>query len=261
MAFCAGFVDTAAYSELRRIYTSHMTGNTALFASHLVHRGWKDAGRWGWAIACFLVGLLGSAALTHIERRNGIRSAFAAALGLEVSLLLIFVLLGRFPYVPEALLIFLPAAAMGVQTVTVTRVGSLRVYTTYLTATLAKFAEALTNYFFWCWDRTKGRFRRRIGKVLLLTPRQESARQVALTAGLWMGFFAGAAAGFGGDNDWGRAALTIPMALLASIVVVDLRCPVALGEVRDDEIRRRRHRSWRTDRSQAPRPAAHPEVN
>jgi len=38
MAFCAGFVDTAAYYELLRLYTSHMTGNTAPHSSHLIWR-------------------------------------------------------------------------------------------------------------------------------------------------------------------------------------------------------------------------------
>ena len=59
---------------------------------------------------------------------------------------------------PGALLIFLPAAAMGVQSVTVTRVGSLRVYTTYLTGSLSKFSEAVTEYLFWFRDRTRGAF-------------------------------------------------------------------------------------------------------
>ncbi len=240
MALCAGFVDAACYSELSRLYTSHMTGNTASFASHVLRDGWQGAVRYGWAIACFVIGLLVSASLTHAERRRGIRSAFAAALSVEVALLLLFTLLGWAAGTPGALLIFLPAAAMGIQTVTVTRVGSLRVYTTYLTGSLAKFSEALTEYVFWFWDRTRGRFQRRIAKVLRVTPRRESAQQAALTAGLWIGFFVGAVAGFAGEDSWGRAVLTIPAALLATIILVDLRCPVALGEFSEDELRRRR---------------------
>ena len=238
MAWAAGFVDSACYDQLRHIYTSHMTGNTASLASHILQADWRDAGRFAWALACFLFGLLVSAALTRAERRHGIRSAFAAALGLELALLGVFILIG--PSSNAALLIALPAAAMGVQTVTVTRVGSLRVYTTYLTGSLSKFAEALTEYLFWAWDRTKGRFHRRIGKVLRVTPRQEPAQLAALTAGLWGAFFTGAVAGAAGDYAWGRMALILPMALLAAAIAIDLTYPVALGEVSDDEIRRRR---------------------
>jgi len=161
-------------------------------------------------IASFLIGLLLSASLTHAERRKGIRSAFAAALGLEAALLLLFVLLRRSAVATDALLTFLPAAAMGIQTVTVTRVGSLRVYTTYLTGNLSKFSEAATSYLFWLWDRVRHRFAHRIGRVLRITPRQRSAQQAALTAGLWITFFTGAIAGVASDRLWAAPSLIVP---------------------------------------------------
>jgi hypothetical protein len=111
------------------------------------------------------------------------------------------------------------------------------VYTTHLTGSLSKFAEAVTEYAFWFWDRTKGRFRRRIVRVLLVATRNVSAQYATLTAGLWIAFFAGALAGFTGDLAWNRVALILPMIVLAGIIVIDLRYRVALGELRDEEIR------------------------
>lgn len=230
MSWCAGFVDAVSYLELRHLYTSHMTGNTAALASRALNADWHEAALYGWTIACFLIGLLISASLTLAERREGIRSAFAAALGLEVVLLALFVGLDRAGSAPQALLIFLPAAAMGIQTVTVTRVGSLRVYTTYLTGSLSKFAEAAAQYLFWFWDRTKGRLRIRIAKVLCVTPRQESARHALVTASLWMAFFIGAVFGAAGDSLWRVPSLGFPILLLALTIAVDVYSPAALGE-------------------------------
>jgi uncharacterized membrane protein YoaK (UPF0700 family) len=65
-----------------------MTGDTASLATHLVRNGWYDASRFAWTIASFLIGLLLGASLTHAEQRQGIRSVFAAAISLEVALLL-----------------------------------------------------------------------------------------------------------------------------------------------------------------------------
>lgn len=230
MAWSAGFVDTLSYLELRRLYTSHMTGNTASMASNSLQGDWPQAFRYAWVLACFLAGLLTSAALTISERRKGIRSAFASALALEVGLLVLYIGLGQYPFTPYALLIFLPAAAMGIQTVTVTRVGSVRVYTTYVTASIAQFSEAVTEWFFWFHDRTKDRFRKRVLKVLRLAVRQESARRAVVTASLWIMFFIGAVCGAAGDHFWKLPALALPIMVLALAIGIDLSWPAALGE-------------------------------
>jgi uncharacterized membrane protein YoaK (UPF0700 family) len=216
MAWCAGFVDVAAYQRLSRTYTSHMTGNTASLASHMVKGEWADAARFIVAIASFLAGLLISAALQHLERRQGVRSAFAAVLALEVLLLAVFIPLSGVSSAPLPLLIFLPAAAMGMQTVTVTRVGRLRVYTTYLTGGLSKFSEAVTGCLFADCDR------------------REAARQAAITGGIWLAFLLGGLSGATAERAWGAIALLTPMLILCATIPVDLLRPRALGDADDD---------------------------
>lgn len=229
MAWSAGFVDTASYLQLRQLYTSHMTGNTASFGNHILQANWGEAWRYGWAILCFLAGLLISAALTEIERRERIRSAFSMVLGLEVALLAAFAAAG--PGTPYALRVFFPSAAMGMQTVTVTRVGTLRIYTTYLTGSLSQFAEAVVSYAFWFRDRVHGRISSRLLKVLRVSPRKVPVQRAAVTAGLWIGFFAGVLAAAWGLRSWSRASLAAPMAVLAGTMIVDLRHPAKLGDV------------------------------
>ncbi len=48
MAWTAGFVDALDWLVLEHVYTSHMTANTASFASELVRGGIAEALRHGW---------------------------------------------------------------------------------------------------------------------------------------------------------------------------------------------------------------------
>jgi uncharacterized membrane protein YoaK (UPF0700 family) len=135
MAWTAGFLDVFGWLTLSHVYTSHMTGNTAFFAIRIA---------------------------TQTGRSRG---SFSIALGTEITLLIAFIVTGA--RYGAALL----PPALGMQTVTITRVAGLRVYTTYLTGSLSKFAEAAIEYAFWFRDRTRGRFSKRIGRVLRVTPR------------------------------------------------------------------------------------------
>src|SRR5436309_297956 len=119
----------------------------------------------------------------------------------------------------------MPAAAMGVQTVTVTNINGLRVYTTYLTGSLSKWSEAVVDYLFWLRDRTHSRFTSRFGKVLRVSPRRRSFQHAILTAGLWIGFFFGGVCGALAEPRFKLLSLLAPMAILIAAVTVDLIWP------------------------------------
>jgi uncharacterized membrane protein YoaK (UPF0700 family) len=240
LAWAAGFVDVAVWLVLYHVYTSHMTGNTASLADDLVQGKWSDAFHYGWAILAFLGGLLYSAATTKAARRRGFHASFSIALITEVLLLGAFIALGS-RYVEKTqlkspagaiqyLLLSMPAAAMGVQTVTVTNINGLRVYTTYLTGSLSKFSEAVVDYFFWLRDRTHGRFTSRFGKALRVSPRRRSFQHAILTAGLWIGFFLGAFCAALAEPRFELLSLFAPMAVLTAAVIVDLIWPVAAAD-------------------------------
>jgi uncharacterized membrane protein YoaK (UPF0700 family) len=217
-----------------------MTGNTASFARELVQGDWAAALHFGWVIVPFLAGLLYSAAATKYSRRRGFHSSFSIALITEVLLLGAFMAVGshygdnaqlKFPDSAAGyLLLSLPVAAMGVQTVTVTNINGLRVFTTYLTGSLSKFAEAVIDYLFWVRDRTKGRFTARFPKVVMVSPRRRSFQHAALTAGLWIGFFSGAVCGALAEPGYKLLSLFAPMAILIVAIIVDLTWPVAAAD-------------------------------
>jgi uncharacterized membrane protein YoaK (UPF0700 family) len=240
MAWAAGFVDAVGWLVLYRVYTSHMTGNTASFAGEIAGREWQDAWHHGWVIIPFFAGLLYSAATTKAARRHGFHSSFAVALITELLLLSAFIAAG-FHWLHNGhlimrsgvagyLLLSLPAAAMGVQTVTVTRINGLRVYTTYLTGSIAKCSEALVDYGFWFYDRTHGHSRRRFVSALRISLRQRSVQHALLTAGLWIGFFSGALCGVLAERRFSLLALCAPVAVIAAAAVVDLVLPVAAAD-------------------------------
>lgn len=239
MAWAAAFVDVVGWLLLYHVHTAHMTGNTSSFGIDVAERNWTQALHHAWPLLPFVLGLLFSAFTSSLAHRLRWHSSFSIALARE------FVLLGcligldhrysvngelHSPSFVFYFLLSLPAAAMGMQTVTVTRVAGLRVYTTYLTGSLAKFSEAVVHYAFWFRDRTRGRFRQRILKVLRVTVHQKYAQHACLTAGLWIAYFCGAASGAVLKKSYGLSALLLPCGVLAMATIIDLVRPGAAAD-------------------------------
>ena len=226
LAWAAGFIDVIGWLAVFHAYVSHMTGNTATLARDLVDGHGMEALRHGWPIIPFIAGLLYSAATTKAARLRGFHASFSVALFTEL-VLLAAALVTR---TPGYVLLSLLSAAMGTQTVTVTRIQNLRVYTTYLTGTLAKFSESVVDFAFWFYGRTGGRFRKQIGAALHESLQQRSLQHTALLAGLWIGFFAGAVCGAAAHAAFGLFALLAPMAVVLGAAIIDLRWPVAAAD-------------------------------
>lgn len=240
MAWAAGYIDVVCWMVLYHVYVSHMTGNTASFAHDLGGGRWREAVHHGWPILPFICGLLYSAAITKAARRRGFHSSFSIALTTELIVLMAFVFLGSRHIQNGAItapagwltyvLLSLPAAAMGMQTVTVTNINGLRVYTTYLTGSLAKLSEGIVDYGFWFHDRVRHHGSHRLKRVLLVSHRQKPLQHAALTAGLWSAFFAGALCGAITDRRFALYSLLAPMGVLVAAVIVDIAVPVAAAD-------------------------------
>ena len=92
------------------------------------------------------------------------------------------------------------------------------VYTTFVTGSLVKFGESLSDYLFWFRDHTRGRFQRRFRKVLRVSPRQQSLQRTALTFTLWVVYLVGALAGEVSTLRWALLGMLAPLFILAIIV-------------------------------------------
>lgn len=226
LAWVAGFVDASGWIIFDHLYTSHMTGNTSALARVVYLANGNQVDRYGWPVAAFVIGLLYSAFATRVARRRRFDSSFSIALVTEILLLGAVLIMGPLGLISLSL----TAAAMGVQTVTVTRINGLRVFSTYLSGSLAKFSESIADFAFWVRDRTRGRFAERFGKVCAVSYRQKTLQHAALTAGMWAGFFWGAYSGVGSELRAGDRALLVPIGILGIIVVIDVIWPVAAAE-------------------------------
>jgi len=229
MTWAAGFIDLVGFVSLYDVYTAHMSGNTVAMARHVAKLQWTGVVRDGWPIAMFLFGLLLGAFIYEAEARRRIKVPFPPAIGLEAILIGIFIAAGigsgfkaNIPPQPADkffLMVALLAISMGLQNVVVRRVGGINVYTTFVTGMLVKFAESLAEYLFWLRDRTRGRFRNRILKVLRVSPRTASLQHAALTLGLWAAYLAGAVCGGISVQRWALLGMIAPALLLSSIAL------------------------------------------
>ena len=116
--------------------------------------------------------------------------------------------------------------AMGLQNVSIRRVGGLNVYTTFVTGSLVKFAESDSEYLFWLRDRTHRRFRSRICKVLRVSPRQPPLQHAALTITLWIVYLTGGVCGDFATDRWELRGMIAPLIMLAAITAYGVFRPL-----------------------------------
>ncbi|MFY9980568.1 MAG: YoaK family protein, partial [Candidatus Sulfotelmatobacter sp.] len=118
------------------------------------------------------------------------------------------------------------AAAMGMQTATLTRIGSLTVHTTFVTGMLNKLAQLLSHVVFLTYDVLRG-------SRAAVASRLKALRDARFIFGVWLFYLAGAASGTWMKFRFDLHALLLPGALVLSLAVIDLISPLAVEEERD----------------------------
>ena len=243
MTWAAGFVDLVGYVSLYGLYTSHMTGNTVAMARHLSELQWSGVVRRGWPILTFVLGLIFGSFIYEAERSRQIRVPFPPAIALEALLIAIFIAAGigtgfkaDIPPQPAGkffVMVALLAFSMGLQNVVIRKVGGINVYTTFVTGSLVKFAENLSQYLFWLRDRTRRRFRRRILRALRVSPRTVSLRRAALTLALWFTYLAGAVCGGVAIQLYSLLGMIAPFVLLLVIALYGAYRPLLPASIEE----------------------------
>lgn len=238
LAFVAGFVDVMGWLALDRLYTSHMTGNTAAIGHELANGHAGQAFTRAVPVLGFLAGLAAGAVLAEVQIRRNARVLIAPGLVLVAALVGGFLLwaqttvhVGVVPLEPAwafDLQAALLSAAMGVQTATFRRVDGAVVRTTYVTGMLTHFVEELVERLAAPRDAPDASF----------------ARRLVIVGGIWPGFLAGAVAGALGHARWGVNALVAPLALLLALAGLDLARPMG-GPAGPKEERRAQRRGGR----------------
>jgi uncharacterized membrane protein YoaK (UPF0700 family) len=222
----AGYIDVFGYIFVYSIYVAHMSGNTVAAARHLAELNWYGFLRHLWPIATFVGGLIVGGILFEAQVRYK-RLPIASTLLLEAILVAAFIAFASgvhfeamVPPQPSNryyLIVALLTVAMGVQNVTIRKIGGINVYTTFVTGSLVKFGEAAANFIFWFRRQTHGRLKSRLGIALRMTPRQSDFLHMMLTGSLFICYVIGAYCGAAAGIRYQLMAMFVPLAILVAL--------------------------------------------
>jgi len=231
-----GFVDAVGYIALFEVFTANMSGNSVHVGIYLGQRNWLQLLRPFCAIVSYIVGMTLARITVEIAGRKGVRRIASFTLAVEAVLLILFARatpamhLGQIVNLASPqyfMLVALLAFGMGVQTATLTHVGALTIYTTFVTGTLTKLTESFTRALFWGYDQLR---QTRISDIVRLAPRQKDVQEGAMLAATWSCYVVGAAIGTISKQRWELRALYLPVAVLIIFIVVDVFRPIDVEE-------------------------------
>ena len=234
LAVIGGFVDAVGYLALFHLFTAHMSGNTASAGSDLAELEWSAALRSGIPIATFVAGVCLGALVKQEGIRRGLRSWFAITCVLECLLLGALMAFGHGPngalleqISPQyVLLVALPCMAMGIQSASFQRVGSVGVRTTFVTGILTGFGEELVSGVY--------HLRRQPNslsgtEVSVSAPGQATRERAMLFGGLWLAYLVGGLLAGIGLRVWQLNTLIVPVVGLVVLALVDVLRPTQPG--------------------------------
>ncbi len=233
-----GFVDAVGYIALFQVFTANMSGNSIHIGMYLSQRDWPNLLRPMSAVVSYVVGMLLTRIAVEIAGRRGITRVASFTFGVEALLLALFagatpaMHLGQITDLHSPAyfaLVALLAFAMGVQTGTLTHVGALTIYTTFVTGTLTKMTESVTRALFWMFDELR---QSGISHIVRNGSTQRDIRQAALLAATWTVYVIGAALGAFAKTKWELRALYVPVAVLIAFILLDRVLPIAVEEAK-----------------------------
>jgi len=227
LTFVAGCVDIVGYLMIYNMFTAHMTGNTVHLANDILQAHWPEAAMAACVIGCFVAGSIIGRTIIEMGVRSDSRSVASATLLIEAILIAAVALdpgswiSGGGILVPLAML----AAAMGIQTATLTRIGSLTVHTTFVTGMLNKLAQLVSQALVLSLDLRRGEN--------VVAERGKVLGQARFIFSIWLLYLVGAGTGTWMKSIWGMRSLFLPAGLALAIIAVDQFSPLSIEEEQD----------------------------
>lgn len=235
LTIVGGFVDAVGYIALFEVFTANMSGNSVHVGMDLGQRNWPELLRPLCAIVAYVVGMALTRIAVGVAGRVGIRRIASFTLAVEALLLALFAHATPAMHLGQIVdqhssgyfaMVALLAFAMGIQTATLTHIGALTIYTTFVTGALTKLTESFTRVLFWAYDlRQKG-----ISHIVIYASGQPDVQEGAMLASNWTCYLLGAALGTLLKLKWELRALYVPVAILLVFVVVDWTHPIDVEE-------------------------------
>ena len=229
LTFVSGLVDIIGYLGIYHFFTAHLTGTTVQLGRGLASRNWMHASLAAAIVGAFFAASVLARALIEIASRRHFRRIASITLIIE-AVCLVAVAVEHFssrgkPYWSIAVL----AAAMGIQTATLTGIGPLTIHTTFVTGMLNKLGQLSSHIGFRAYD-----LRHRNSANLEMHCNQKRDVQMALfLVAIWLFYVAGAILGTWSFFSWGLRALFIAVGLLALSLATDQFWPIAIQEEKE----------------------------
>jgi uncharacterized membrane protein YoaK (UPF0700 family) len=232
-----GYVDAVGYIALFQIFTANMSGNSIHVGMGASKLNFIELLRPLCAIVSYVIGLIITRVAVGTAARSGLQRIASLTLGAEAILLFLFsqarptLHLGQIVDLQSPgyfALVALLAFAMGIQAATLTHIGALTIYTTFVTGTLAKFSEAFTRSLFWSYDQFSDGTS--MSDIVRYAPQQRDVRDAASLVSVWICYVVGAALGTIAKQKWEFRCLYAPIVLLLSLILVDQFRPIDIQE-------------------------------
>jgi uncharacterized membrane protein YoaK (UPF0700 family) len=207
-----------------------MTGDTVHLGNQLATGKWADAEKGATIIGSFILGSILGRAVIEAGARKQQRAIASVTLLAEAALIFTFICIRSFAVssdVSVLVLLALLAAAMGLQTATLTKIGPLTIYTTFVTGMLNKFAEAMSEWFFWLYDQ------RKTANAWQRSTQHRAFRNARFMALIWLSYMLGSVFGTWTYSHWSVWALYIPVAILIISAGIDQWRPLAIEEEKE----------------------------
>lgn len=234
LTFGSGIVDIVGYIAVYHWFVAHMTGNTVHLGNQLVTGRWDDAAKAATVIFAFILGSVFGRAIVEAGARKRQRNIASITLLAEAVLILAFIWLKAVVFPSQEIplpmllvLLALLAAAMGLQTATLTKIGPLTIHTTFVTGMLNKFAEAISEWFFWVYDHFRSR------QSWRGLTQHRAFRNAGLMALIWFSYMLGSVLGTWMYPRWNAWILSLPVVLLIIALAIDQWQPLAIEEEKE----------------------------
>lgn len=234
LTFSAGMVDIVGYIAVYHWFVAHMTGDTVHLGNQIATAKWSEAEKAGTVVGSFILGSIIGRAVIEAGARKKQRAIASITLLAEAALIFMFICIralvvgsNEIPLPILLVLLALLAAAMGLQTATLTKIGPLTIHTTFVTGMLNKFAEAISEWFFWLYDQ------RQSGKPWHGSSQHPAFRNARFMALIWLSYMFGSVAGTWTYSQWSVWVLCLPVTVLILSAAIDQWRPLAVEEEKE----------------------------
>ncbi|MGH7902436.1 MAG: YoaK family protein, partial [Thermodesulfobacteriota bacterium] len=235
LTWVGGSVDAICFLALYHMFVAHMSGNSASLGAFLGQGQWKFSLLHFFPIPLFIFGIVVGRIIYEHSTRSGFRYSLALILGLEVTLLSLFMIFGNKMSQeglldPDSALGFyllasLPVMSMGLQNSTIRSIGSFSLHTTYITGVLNSLAEEGVKYLYWVYDSTRGNPMKSLTEIIRVSPRNDSFMKTLLSFNVWVAYIFGAVLGSFAKNWWSLSSLALPICVLMFLIIFYLIKP------------------------------------